>query len=89
MIRYKATAPARATNEHGQQVGDLCYNGKTLGIRFERGIAIFDDLTVSKFIGLTAAEVAYQMEKDFHYTVIQIDGETGKPIKTKAQPVPA
>jgi hypothetical protein len=83
MIRYKAFAPARQTNDHGQQVGDPCYSGKTLGIRFERGVAVFDDLTVSPFIGLTAAEIAQKMQADFGYTVTKIDGETGKPISEK------
>lgn len=98
MIRYKAIAPARTTDKNGQQTGDLCFNEKTCGVRFNKGQAIFDDLTVDEFIGLTAAEVAQRMVQDFGYTVTKIDGDTGQEIgevkaeakaKKKIQPQPA
>ena len=58
--RYKATTPSKN------------YNGRTFGVRFEAGVAYFDELTINKDLGLTAAYIADRMVKDFEYTVEEV-----------------
>lgn len=85
-MRYKAITSATDAD------GRLNFNGKTCGIQFSKGVAIFDDVTIDKELGLTAAEVADQMEKDFGYKVEKMndDGtpfiETTKTASTKGKP---
>lgn len=70
MIRYKATTAAK-----DPETGQLTYSGKTYGVRFDQGIAWFDDLTVDTKLGLTAAEIAFRMEKDFGYQVEKFNAD--------------
>lgn len=81
LIRYKAVAPAVDKD------GKLCYNEKTLGVQFTRGVAIFDDVTLQgEGLGRRAEEIAFAMEKDFGYTVTRMDAE-GKPLKAQVPQV--
>lgn len=64
MIRYKATTAAK-----DPETGELIYSGKTYGVRFENGIAWFDELTVDPKIGLPASEIARRMQTDFGYQI--------------------
>lgn len=57
MKRYKAEAPNRN------------YNGRTCGVRFEDGVAIFDDLTVKPENGRSADEIAKILVDDHNYSV--------------------
>lgn len=67
IIRYKAVTSAKDAD------GNLTYKGRTYGVRFENGISIFDDLTIDKKLGLTAAEIALKLEKDFGYEVQRLN----------------
>lgn len=69
IIRYRATTSAQ------DEEGSLTYNGKTYGVRFEHGIAIFDDVTIDKKLGLSAAEIACKMEKDFGYRIERLNAD--------------
>ena len=80
MIRYKVTTSAQ------DEDGNLTFNGKTYGIRFERGTAMFDDVTVDKNIGLTAAEIAVKMEKDFGYKVERLNMDGTPYQETESEP---
>ncbi len=63
-VRYKAITPAK--NEEGTRT----YKGRTLGVKFDEGVAFFDDVTVkNKSLGLDAETIARRMEQDFGYTV--------------------
>jgi hypothetical protein len=74
IVRYKAVAPAK------DKEGKLCYNEKTLGVQFTKGVAIFDDVTLqSDGLGRKAKEIAFSMEKDFGYKITRMDAE-GKPL---------
>lgn len=75
MIRYKAITAA-----HDEETGALIYNGKTYGVRFDQGIAWFDDMTVDQKIGLTAAEIARRMRVDFGYHIERYNPD-GTPYK--------
>lgn len=66
-IRYQAITSAK------DEQGNLTYNGKTYGVRFEGGKAYFDDVTVDKKLGLTADEIAQKMEKDFGYEILRLN----------------
>jgi len=77
-MRYKAITSAK------DQEGNLTYGGKTYGIRFEKGIAFFDEMTVDKNIGFTADEIAMKMEKDFGYEVIRLNDD-GTPYKPELE----
>ena len=78
MIRYKAISPtATMKDKEGSPVTP--YNGRTCGVRFQNNVAIFDDLTVDISLGLSAAQVAGRLVKDFDYNVTQIE-ESGKEI---------
>lgn len=70
MIRYRATTAA-----HDPETGELIYSGKTYGVRFEQGIAWFDDLTVDPRIGLPAAEIARRMRTDFGYHIEKFNAD--------------
>jgi hypothetical protein len=77
MIRYKVTAPAKNVE------GTLTYNGRTLGVKFDGGVAFFDDVTIqSRSLGLDAATIALRMEKDFGYFVERMnpDGSAYTPL---------
>ena len=59
-VRYKATTLAKE------------FSGKTCGVKFEYGVAVFDDYTLAMSknpTNRTAAEIAKIMQDDFHYTV--------------------
>lgn len=71
--RYKAITPNKE------------YCGKTCGVRFENGVAYFDDLILNPEIGLSADEIARKLQDEFGYTVTTIEG---KPIG-KPEPVAA
>lgn len=80
-IRYKAITSAKDAD------GNLTYNGKTYGVRFENGIAFFDDVTVDKKLGVSAAEIADKMEREFGYEVQKLnpDGTPYAPPPTPPQ----
>ena len=64
--RYKAIAPA--VDENGEPV----FSGRTCGVKFEYGVAIFDDYTLKQSknpTGRNAAEIAKIMRDDFGYEV--------------------
>lgn len=71
-MRYKAIAPAKDKD------GNLCYNEKTCGVQFARGVAHFDDVTIDKSLGWTAEEIADIMEKDFGYEIQKLN-DNGTP----------
>jgi hypothetical protein len=60
--RFKAITP------------DENFNGKTCGVKFENGMAIFDDYTLKEIshVDSTAADVADAMRKDFGYKVEEL-----------------
>jgi hypothetical protein len=65
-VRYKATAPAR------DKEGSLVFSGRTCGVKFEYGVAVFDDYTLKQSRNSTqrsAADIAKIMQDDFHYQV--------------------
>lgn len=45
------------------------YDGKTLGVKFERGRAMVDDVTVDPRLGRDKHYIADQMARDFGYKV--------------------
>ena len=64
--RYKVTAPAR------DKEGSLVFSGRTCGVKFEYGVAVFDDYSLQQSRNSTqrtADEIADIMQKDFGYTV--------------------
>lgn len=63
------------------------YNGKTFGVRFDRGRAVVNDYSIDKTLGLTVDEIAERMEKEFNYTVEKIEG--GNQAWTAPEPVEA
>lgn len=79
-VRYKAITSAK--NEDGS----LTYNGKTYGVRFENGVAIFDDVTVDPKLGWTAAQIADKMERDFGYEIQRLNMD-GTPYTEKTKEV--
>ena len=81
MLRYKVTTSARDAE------GNLTYSGKTYGVRFERGIAFFDDVTIDKKLGLTAEEIAVKMEKDFGYAVERLNMDGTPYVAENVQPL--
>lgn len=48
---------------------NAAYKGKTLGVRFEGGVARVNDDTVPEKLGRTADEVAAAMAQEYGYTV--------------------
>jgi len=81
-MRYKAITSAQ------DKEGNLTFAGKTCGVKFNKGVAHFDDVTIDNDLGLTAAEVADSMEKDFGYQVIRMndDGTPYTPKPAAASP---
>jgi len=79
MIRYRATTSA--VDEDGHP----CFNGKVYGIRFNKGIAMFDTLTVDKFIHDNPEEIAIHMVNDFGIKVTIVDEKTGEETLFDAQ----
>ena len=62
-IRYKATTP------------NPDFSGKTLGVKFENGVAVFDDYSLKQTKNPNqreAAEIAKAMRQDFGYTVEEV-----------------
>lgn len=51
------------------------FNGKTLGVQFNDGKAIFDANTIRKDYNRDASEVARLMVRDHHYKVTTLDGK--------------
>lgn len=60
--RYKAISP------------DASFNGKTCGVKFENGMAIFDDVTLKEIsrVDRSAESIANDLVKDFSYTVVEL-----------------
>jgi hypothetical protein len=87
-MRYKVTAPAR------DKEGNLCYNEKTCGVQFTRGVAHFDDVTLDPSLGRDAEETALIMEKEFGYEVQRLNDDgtpyvaAEEPKAKKAKPTP-
>lgn len=81
-MRYKAITSAKDKD------GNLSFAGKTCGVKFNKGVAHFDDVTIDNDLGLTAAQVADSMEKDFGYEVIRMNDD-GTPYKEPEQPATA
>lgn len=75
-MRYKVTAPARDKD------GNLCYNEKTCGVQFNKGVAIFDDVMLDSALGYTAEQTAEIMERDFGYSVQKLNDD-GSPYKVE------
>ena len=71
--RYRAITPNRT------------YKGKTYGVQFDGGKAIFDDLTVNEDLGLSAKEIAIKMIKELGYSVTTLEGE---PVLVEKAPEP-
>jgi hypothetical protein len=64
--RYKAIAPAT------DQEGNPIFSGRTCGVKFEYGVAVFDDYSLKQSrnpTGRSAADIAKIMEDDFGYVV--------------------
>lgn len=51
------------------QTKNALFEGKTLGVKFERGRALVDDVTVDPKLGRSKDEVATLMKRDFGYEV--------------------
>lgn len=78
-IRYKAITSAKDAD------GNLTYKGKTYGVRFENGVAHFDDVTVDAKLGLTAAEIALKLERDFGYEVQRLNMDGSPYVEKKIE----
>lgn len=65
-LRYKAIAPA--TDKEGNPV----FSGRTCGVKFDYGVAVFDDYSLKQTrnaTNRTAADIAKIMQEDFGYNV--------------------
>lgn len=76
MITYKAITPTAPKEQGGPGKTDkdgnpiAAFKGITAGVRFEEGIAVFNDAHPKlKRLGLTAAQAATIMVNDFGYQV--------------------
>jgi hypothetical protein len=48
------------------------YSGRSFGIKFERGQAIVEKLTIDSRMGRSVEEIAWHFKNDFHYEVTEI-----------------
>ena len=81
-MRYRVTTSAFVEEEDeatGEKVRRKTFAGKIYGVQFQDGVALFDDLTVNKRLGLTAEQIAMHMQMDFGLHVEKLD-DTGKPL---------
>lgn len=66
------------------------YNGKTLGLKFNRGITILEPLNLPKHLGRTVKQTVDLFKRDFpKYTVTEINAKMEETGEIDALPVEA